>query len=580
MADPVYERFRLPGGSVQECLQEPSDPKKDPCKIQVRESETQLNFVLERNQGTYQLAPADASLVVKAFPSYKPPAREIAEYLNVRGVFFKVLGDEKNPNEIIKQFKFKHLLGEGQTVEAAIESWVNVIASFISHGQMEPKGAKSKDFQEEAVKVATFFSIDPTLRSLAVKILEGLKGNEKLSAVSRQRVEFLLVVLSVQEAMLTKFKPAMDKSQAISDELRSRSSGLIQFLFNNHVLADKGFNDKLMATWILDSAKVFHDILSKVDPHYNASKNYFAYIASVMKDLKGIDLPSSYQKEFRIRANFIQSEYEKMGHEAMFAILAGQDPEQSLREYLTIKYGSAPARAMVLETFFKHMKVKPGKTQPLFEFDMVKISEEVKKHHDALPIAMKVQANTALLSVLQELFEKSGKMEIYWDKKTQETDNFNSSFPLIGANKSALESLILWSRGQAKDVASFDPDQKIPHVSLRKWTLITELGIGAAGTATALGLLAVDESEPRYWGQGAATIAAGAGFGAALGNTLSYAFDVDEADWVFDVGGSLVGGLAAGLTYGFLVPKPGPGGTQPPPQPDPGRRFPVDPYGP
>ncbi|KAB2842067.1 hypothetical protein F9K50_02740, partial [bacterium] len=147
MGDPIYERFRLPGVSVQECLQEPSDPKKDPCKVEVREAETKLSFVLERREGKFQLASGDAASVTKAFPSYKPPAREIAEYLTVRGEFFKALGDEQKPSEITKQFKFKHLLGEGQTVEAAIESWVNVIASFVSHGQMEPKAAKAKEFQ-------------------------------------------------------------------------------------------------------------------------------------------------------------------------------------------------------------------------------------------------------------------------------------------------------------------------------------------------------------------------------------------------------------------------------------------------
>lgn len=579
MGDPIYERFRLPGISVQECLQEPSDPKKDPCKVEVREAETKLSFVLERREGKFQVASGDAASVAKAFPSYKPPAREIAEYLTVRGEFFKTLGDEQKPLEITKQFKFKHLLGEGQTVEAAIESWVNVVASFVSHGQMEPKADKAKEFQEEAVMVATYFSVDPTLRALAVKTLQGLKGNEKLGAESRKRVEWLLVVLSVQEAMLAHFKPTMDKSQAISDELRARSSGLIQFLFCNHILADKGTNDKLATPSVQGSAKVFHDVLSKVDPHYNAGKNYYAYIASTMKALKDTEVPTAYLKDFRTRINFIQSEYEKKGREEMLNILAGQDAEKSLREYLIIKYGDTPAKAMVMETFLKHMKVKTSKGKILFDFNMEKAAKEIQDGHASLPLEMKARATVALLDVLQGLFEKSGKMEIFWDKKLQETDNFYSSFPLMGANKNALEKLILWARGEAKDAKDPLAPQKIPHVAVRKWTLLAELGIGAAGTATALSLLAVDESEERWWGQGAATITAGAGFGAAAGNALSYALDIDEGDWAFDLGGSLLGGLAAGLTYGFLVPKPG-NGFQPPTPTDPGRRFPVDPYGP
>lgn len=577
MGDPIYQRFRLPGGSVQECLQEPSDPNKDPCKVEVREGSAKLDFVLERKAGVFQLSSADASTVVKAFPGYKPPSRDIAEYLTARGEFFKSLGDEKNPTEIVKQFKFQHLLGEGQTVQAAIESWVNVVASFISHGEMEPNSQQAKDFQEESVIVATYFSVDPTLRALAVKALQSLKTNEKLGSDSRKRVEWLLTVLAVQEQMLAKFKPMMDKSQAITDELRARSSALIQFLFCNHIMADKGASANLFSQRVLDSAKVFHDVLSKVDSNYNASKNYFAYISSVMKSLKDFEVPSDYLKDFRSRAAYVQSEYEKKGRETMLDILSNQDPEKSLREYLEIKYADTYAKEMVMNIFLKHLKVQVSKDRPVFTFDMEKISKEVKTEQAGMTIEMKAKALVALLSILETLFEKSGKMEIYWDKKLQETDNFYSSFPLMGPNKSALEQLIRWARGEAKDTKGIFDSPPVPHVAVRKWTLLTELGIGVAGSATALSLLAVKESEARYWGQGAATITAGAGFGAAAGNALSYALDIDKGDWAFDLGGSLLGGLAAGLTYGLLVKNPG--GFMPP-QPNPGQRYPVDPYGP
>jgi len=580
MGDPIYSRFRLPSGNLQDCSQDPTDPKKDPCKIEVLESETGQSFVLERKEGKFQPSSADASFVSKNFPKYQAPAQQIAQYLLIRKEFFKILGDQTNPSEITQKLNLKQYLGEGVSTSTAIEGWVNLLASFISHGQLDPKTTGMKAFTEDTVKVFTFFSADPTLSALIKKILNGLKDNTSLSAEARKRATWFLTIQNVQEQLLTQFKPTMDKSASLSEEFKARNSALIVFLFTNHILADNGSNKWLFSDSVKSSAKSYSDILSKVDPNFDASKNYYNFVASVMETMKTVDIPTEWLKEFRLRVNYIQAEYEKKGKEEMINILAGQPAEKSVREYLKIRYGQSGSRAMIMDGFLKAMTVKAGKNGPAFSFDMVNASQEMKDMIEALPPKEKNEATSALLVVLQELFEKKGKMEIFWDQKIQEVGNFYDAFPLIGPQKTSLEKLILWARGQAKDSSNPLNPEKIPHVSLRKWTLLTELGIGAAGTATALGLLATKESEQRWYGQGAATIAAGAGFGAALGNSLSYAFDVDHGDWVFDLGGSLIGGAAAGLTYGFSVTKPGAGNNPHPPQPNPGKRNPVDPYGP
>jgi len=413
--------------------------------------------------------------------------------------------------------------------------------------------------------------------SLFQKTLRTLKDNTSLAPEARKRVAFLLSVYQVRDKFSELSKSTAEKSEKVSYNLKAGSTSVMVFLFANHILADRGFKDFLTSETDKTRAAEFHEILSKIDPYYNASKNYYATMGKFVGQLKGLDLPEDLKKDFESRVKFLENEFAKAGRQEMLDILAKQDPEKSLREYLQIKYGDSPQKAMVLDVFLKNLKVKVEKGQPSYDFAMAKISADLQTQISALPIPEKIKMSGALLSILQDLFEKDGKMEIFWNKGTQETKNFYGSFALLGANKNELEKLILWTRGEAKDTPGFQSPKDIPHVSLRKWTLITELGIGAAGTGVALGLLATKEGDPRYFGQGAATIAACSGFGAAAGNLLSYGIDIDKGDWIFDVGGSLLGGLAGGLTYGFMVARPA---DKPPPTKNPGQRFPVDPYGP
>ena len=57
------------------------------------------------------------------------------------------------------------------------------------------------------------------------------------------------------------------------------------------------------------------------------------------------------------------------------------------------------------------------------------------------------------------------------------------------------------------------------------------------------------------------------------------AFNVDkDYAWLLDVGLGVAGGLLGGVIYNAVTTKPG--SPMGPPQPDPGKRWPVDPYGP
>ncbi|MCE9624147.1 MAG: hypothetical protein K8R69_01645, partial [Deltaproteobacteria bacterium] len=545
--------------------------------ISAKEVETGLSFQMERKNGLFAPSSADASKVARSFPNFQAPAKQIADYLLVRSEFYKVFGDKKKPTDIVAKFGLKQYLDEGSTTEGVLDGWTQNLGNFISGGQVQPKKSELKNQLETAIRVCTFTFADPTMGALFQKTLRTLKDNASLAPEARKRVAFLLSVYQARDKFSEFAKSTAEKSEKVSYNLKAASTSVMVFLFANHILADRGFKDFLASDTDKTRAAEFHEILSKVDPNYNASRNYYATLGKIVGQLKGLDLPDDLKNDFDSRAQFLENEFAKAGRQEMLDLLAKQDPEKSLREYLQIKYGDSPEKAMVFDVFLKNLKIKSVKDQPSYDFAMAKISTDLQAQISSLPIPEKIRMTGALLSILQELFEKDGKMEIYWNKGLQESKNFYSSFSLLGTNKNELEKLILWTRGEAKNNPEIKSPKDIPHVSIRKWTLITELGIGAVGTGVALGLLATKDGDPRYYGQGAATIAAGAGFGAAAGNLLSYGLDIDKGDWVFDLTGSLLGGLAGGLTYGFTVAKPS---GKLPPVKNPGQRFPVDPYGP
>lgn len=574
MAEPVYTRFKIVGGDSALCTQVATDPSKDPCKIDVFEATLGESFVLERSGSKYSVASADAKKVAQQFPSYSPPAKQLGEYLSVRSEFFKFLGDKANPAPIQKQIK----LTGGQPTEEVIENWTNYVASFISHGSLNPNSEATKKFQEEAIGIITYMSVDPTLNTLVGKTLTALKDSPKLSAEAKKRAEWLLLVQSVREKIWQIEKPMMDKSQGLSDELKAKSAQIITFLLANHLMADKGYAGYLYSESVQKTAKNFDDVLSKIDSSYDSSKNYYAYMSSVMKSLKNFEIPAEYLADFRQRVNFVDAEYDKKGQQEMVTLLAAKPEETAYREYLKIKYGQGAYRSLALDIFLKNMTVKSKPDAPVASFDMTKASAEIQTWVGSLPLTEQGKATEAVLALLKDLFERDSKIEIFWGKKIQSGDDFYSSFAIMGSQKNSLEDLILWARRNAKKDPVATPET--PHVALRKWTLTTELGVGVTGFGVAAAMIPMQYSDGKYYGQGASVILGGSGLGAALGNSLSYAFDVDKHSWAFDLVGALVGGAIAGTVYGFTVkPNPWDNGPMLPP-PGPGTRYPVDPYGP
>lgn len=578
---PTYNQFEIVS-TTDECLQRPTDPSKDPCKVKVTEVEKDLSFQLERKLNVFQVASGDLPAVLKAYPNYRAPLAELTEYFAVKAEFSKVFGDEQNPSDIFKKVTIP-IGSSSADKNKVVFNWLNVAQNFITHGQLAPKHAKMKTLQESTIQVSAYTFADPVLGVLVEKILKGLKDNSKLSPESRKRTEWLLGIYAARETFWSTMKPAMEKSTAVSDQLKLRSVELMIFLFANHVLAEKGYDALLYSDQVKSSAKLFHDVFTKVDPTYNAGKNYYAFMKASASSLRKAAIPEEYKGEFLQRIAFLENEYEKASQKEMNDLLSAQLPEPAFREYLEIKYGDTPLRAEALEIILKNMTMSSGDgQQKKFLFSMETIASELKKWAAGKATEQRTEALEAILYLLKALFEKGGRLQVFWDKKVQEIDNFytTGNFSIISFNKKALEDLIVWARNSAAEQKLVLPPENLPHVGLRKWTFGSELGIGVAGlgVGTALAFAPIKDKNSQYFTQGSSIILGSSALGAAGGNLLSYKLNVTKNAWLFDVGGAVVGGLIGGLIYGLATPPPpalgGPNGS------NPGQRFPVDGYGP
>ncbi|HEX5033703.1 MAG TPA: hypothetical protein VFW62_04430, partial [bacterium] len=275
-------------------------------------------------------------------------------------------------------------------------------------------------------------------------------------------------------------------------------------------------------------------------------------------------------------------QYEKAAQQEMVDLLAIQPPQEAFKEYLLIKYGDTAERKAALEIILRHMKVKTEGQKEVYSFDMSKIDRDLRTWASAKTGPNYNRALGAVLHLLKTLFERGGKMEVFANKKIQSTDTFYESgnFDMLSSNKKALEDLIVWARSSAIDInLDLQPGDK-PHLGLRKWTLIGELGVGAAGFGTFGGSFAMQKgSQERYYTQGAGLALGASGLCAAGGNLLAHKLDMNGKSWLFDLGGAVLCGVAAGALYYGLADKPGNGGPSGMP-PGPGARNPVDPYGP
>ncbi len=577
MADPIHNFISIQN-RAGECLDPVLDPSQDPCKITLEEATSGTIFGLERKGQNFQILSSDTAKISKAFPSYTIPSRMIADYLLARGEFVKALGDEKNPTPLMDKISIEG--ADRDTKIRAVADWTNVLSNFVALGQLDPKNPKMKELQVNAIKKAFYSFADPTLGTTVEKTVKKLSEDTKLTPETRKRLEWLLQIFAAREKFWSLMKPKMDKSAQLSKDLKARSINLFVFLFANHLLAENGYNPYLFAGEMKETAKVFNDILSKVDADYDPSKNFYAFIADAMQELKGFQIKPEYQKDFQIRAAFIQGQYEKTAQQETVDLLSAQPPQQAFKEYLLIKYGDTAERKAVLEIILRHMAVKTQDQKEIYTFDMAKIDRDLRAWAGAKSGPAYQRSVVAVLHLLKTLFERGGKMEAFVDKKVQSVDTFYESgnFDLLSMNKKALEDLIVWARSSANSIdLKVLPDDK-PHLGLRKWTLVGEAGVGVAGFGVFGGSFAMKPgSQERYYSQGMGLALGASGLCAAGGNLLAHKLDMNGKSWLFDLGGALICGAAASSLYFGLAKRPGDG---PGSMPSPETRFPVDPYGP
>jgi hypothetical protein len=580
MAD-VQATFAF-SSKASECLNPVSDPAlPDPCKIQITDEQDKTTFILDRQGENFAVSTTDAARVNKSYPGFKAPVKQLKEFIFLNKEFVGVFGTPDAPADIMNKVK---VFGSEEIAKILLTT-----TNFIANGEINPTQAGKKTQLEGAIQ--NFVSVfgDPVAGALVEKQLKSLQTNSQLSAEAKGRIEFLLAVNEVRNQYWQALKPEMEKSSDLEKKLKKSSRDVLIFLFANHILAESGFQRSLNGTVVQEAAQTHFEVLSKVDPDgYRPEDNYFVSILKATPQLRKANIPQTYQKEYLKRLGVLDSEYEKLAVQETLRLLPNFSEQQAFRSYFRVKYGDTPARREGVDILLKNLKVQAKKDgAPSFELPMAAVSEDYKKWVQGKPNGKQVEANSALLYLLTELFERSQNMEIYWGKKVQSVPNFysNSNIPLMGTNKTYLEGLIKWSRNFAEDKgADFPPGQK-PHVGLQKWWLLGEGLVAASAFGTFGGLWALENTQEVYYARMGTLIGGSAALGAGIGNLVAYAADVDEHAWAFHLTGAAVFGTAAGLIYHFAAPQPNP---FIPPGPDnpctPGdngncNKFPVDPYG-
>jgi hypothetical protein len=466
-----------------------------------------------------------------------------------------------------------------------VTNFTNLLASFIGVGEVNSALPAKKAQLENALQASVFSNADPTMGAKVNEVLGQISKNSQLSRDAKGRVSYLIAVQEAWSKLSQHLQPALDRTSSDLDiKMKASATQLILFLFANHILTDKGpkafMNDSLY-----QAGKMFFDEISRLDVDSNQFGDYYEFMRRGIRELKTPKLPRPQQDEFNKRLAILDKTLEDAVKNRI-AYFANQSPQKALKESLQMKYNHSPARAQALGVILKHLEIKDLGGRPVFEINIGKISQEWRAMAAApLAEAKRKELVLAMNFLLNQLFERNGKMNVFWKNDFQKMDNFYDSVKrtMLSQESSTLEDLVKWARSEAEEYGLDLPEGSHPHVPLRKWTLLSETGVGVLGAGTAVTFhLAADDPNTKYWGRGAAISVAGAGLGAAGGNYLSYLLDVDKKyAWLFDVGGGILGGLAAGGIYRLSVSPPSSGPSTIPPNMDPGRRFPgPDEYGP
>lgn len=582
MGDPVIRELGI-SGKTSECLQTPVDPKFDKCQVVILEGPVDKSntFTLERKGRDYNVASADQARVNKLFPTFKPPVQDLKDYLLARGEFFKAFGDSYEPSDFGKTIK---LSAGGSSPMQIVDNYTNLLSAFIGTGETDPDNAVKKYLLSNAVMAGVFAYADPQLGPKIAEVLGQIDKNTSLSSPARGRVALLISVQEAWNKLWPHHEPAAAKvSVDLAKKMKFSATQVVHFLLVNHVLTDQGM--KGLFKDLYETGKNFYDEMSRLDVDGSQFGDYYEFLRKGIKLIKTPKLSKAQQDEFNKRLALLDK---ALGEAAAnkIAFLGNQSTQKSAKESLRIKYGDTPTRLKVLEVILKNLEVKDVSGRPNFEVKIDPISTELRTLiNSQIDTKVKAEHIEALNYLLKQLFERGGKMKMFLQNDFEEIDNFYDTVKrsLLSQDSKTLESLVQWALSQAGSAdLNLDPSAH-PHTPLRKWTLISEFGVAGIGTGAAFAFnFGATDPNVKYYGTGGSIILGASGLGAAGGNLISYAADVNpKYNWIFDVGGAILGGLAGGLIYGAATGwgPPG-GGITPPPGMDPGRRFPVDPYGP
>lgn len=578
MSDPIQYRYKVAVPST-ECLNPPATPAQDSCQIQVLSPLGQAGpngetlFTLQREGNKFEILPQEANRVARAYPSYTPNQRELREYLKVKREFFDVFGDSMAPTDITNKIRVLSLEG--------IFTATGTLENFLVRGSLAPEEETQKRSLEVALQnlIATF--ADPTMGLLVEKTLKKIQSDYRFSEGTKKKAQWLLQVDDAREKYWNIMKPEIEKSIALGDSLKASSRDVLNFLFANHILAEKGFKAALFGDYVRSAATKYHEVMSQLDPEYDISKNFYQYMTLVLRKLKqGFMVAPENRDEFNRRIDVAISEFQKAAATETERLLPKEAPVPALKIYLKLKYGNTPMRAQAVDILLDHLKIQVRNNRPTFLVPMAGISVHLKNWAESQEDPKKrAQAVEAINYLLAQLFEQNGKMEIYWDKKKQKVKNlyYSENLPLIGTNKTYLEGLIRWARQEAEKEGIPLGKENTPNLAWHKMTLAAEGGTAVAGALSTL--LPYKGDNTRYVARGIGWTVAGTATGAAVGDVVCHLAKVKKNDWICDVVGGVVGGIGSSLLYFNLANKPsGTGTTTQPPPNDPGKRNPVDEY--
>lgn len=592
MSDPVRYQYVITSPTA-ECVQPPPLDKEDPCRVGVTTDNKQIAFNLYREKGTekFTVIPQDAATVARSYPAYRPPQRKLKEFLEVSRHFFEQFGDRNNipfrPDEI-------RLLTTEQLYEASTS-----LVTFISQGNIEPGDPLEIAQQMHAVGNGVALFADPKIGNGLENILSRISTSTTLSGEAKERARYVQSALDLREKFWNLMSPKLETKYLdlypndfanLNKILKGASLQIIQFLYINHYGDDAQVKKEFLAGNVIDRKQDYHDTISKIDPNYSVDQNYLVQLVQTLKSVRReAQVPSKLKKVFFRKLNLVIGLLETEAKEETKRLIPYEKNQlKAFSLSILAKYGNTSDREIALGIILNHLKIESQNGRPKYGIPMTPIDRELRDWVMRQPTPEKRKAATeAILYAIDQLLERGETIEAFWNGKYQtvpsffDSENFGKSL-LGGNNNRILQELIGWAKGEAdKQNITLLPGED-PHVHLRKWTLLGELGV--AGAAAGTYFIPYSNPQTQWYGRGGSVILAGSGLGAAAGNFLSYKLDANKNAWLYDVGGAIIGGVISGLIYGLTTSQPGMApGDRPidmtPPN-DPGKRNPVDEYGP